>query len=157
MTADGLNQPTQKYDNALIALLESVYDKGFMSPGGTKEVDRILEGIDLSGFTLLDIGCGLGGATVHLARSYGPAKIIGIDIEENLIERCGELAARAGVAQLTEFRCVEPGPLPVGDAGLDFTATGAPARFTATGAPARFTATGAPAPSAATGAGRWNG
>lgn len=119
MTSDEPDRQIQEYDGALTAVLESVWGEGFMSPGGTKEVDRVLDGLDMSGYTVLDIGCGLGGATVHLARRFGTARIIGIDIEESLIDRCHDLASRTGVAQRTEFRCVEPGPLPVADASLN--------------------------------------
>lgn len=122
MTSEDLGQPVQdhlEYDDDLIAVLESVWGEGFMSPGGSAEVDRVLDGLDLSGLTILDIGCGLGGATMHIANAYGPGKVIGIDIEDNLIERCRQLAAQAGAGQNVEFLKVEPGPLPVADGSLD--------------------------------------
>lgn len=113
------NEIELEYDDDMILLLEAVWGTGFMSPGGTAEVDRILQGLDLSGQTILDIGCGIGGMDVHLATNYGPAKIIGLDIEADLIERCKKLAERQGVGHITDFRCVEPGPLPVEDGTLD--------------------------------------
>mgnify|MGYP001819797273 FL=1 len=117
--SERLMQDHQEYDDDLIAVLESVWGKGFMSPGGSAEVDRVLDGLDLSGLTILDIGCGLGGATVHIAQAYGPNKVIGIDIEDNLIDRCRQLAARAGTGENVEFLKVEPGPLPVAGGSLD--------------------------------------
>lgn len=119
MKSEQAESPSQEYDDDLIAVLESVWGAGFMSPGGTAEVDRVLDGIDLAGRAMLDIGCGLGGATVHIAQQYRPGKITGIDIEDNLIERCRQLAAQAGADANIEFMKVEPGRLPVADGSLD--------------------------------------
>jgi len=101
----------QEYDDNLMALLEGLWGEGFMSPGGTAEVDRYLEGIDLGGLAVLDIGCGLGGVDLHLVREHGAARVIGIDIDPALIERCNRLAKKYQVAEQLQFRCVEPGPL----------------------------------------------
>ncbi|HCH99470.1 MAG TPA: SAM-dependent methyltransferase, partial [Alphaproteobacteria bacterium] len=56
------------YDDVHIALLEDIWGEGFLSPGGPDEVARVLEGLDLSGKTVLDIGCGSGAIAVLLAR-----------------------------------------------------------------------------------------
>jgi phosphoethanolamine N-methyltransferase len=82
----------QEYDENLMALLEAIWGEGFMSPGGTAEVDRYLKGIDLAGCRVLDIGCGLGGVDLHLARSHAAARVTGIDIDPELIARCRQLA-----------------------------------------------------------------
>lgn len=119
MSSDAATDLELEYDDDMIALLEAVWGEGFMSPGGTAEVDRILDGLTLSGLTVLDIGCGIGGATTHIAAKYNPATIIGIDIEADLIERCKALAKRRDLTDRVEFRCVEPGPLPVDDGSLD--------------------------------------
>jgi 2-polyprenyl-3-methyl-5-hydroxy-6-metoxy-1,4-benzoquinol methylase len=101
----------QEYDDNLMALLEGLWGEGFMSPGGTAEVDRYLDGIDLSGLSVLDIGCGLGGVDLHLVREHGAARVIGIDIDPALIERCKRLAEKYRATEQLQFRCVEPGPL----------------------------------------------
>ncbi len=111
-------QPTQEYDDDLIALLEALWGEGFMSPGGTDEVDRYLGGVDLAGLSVLDIGCGLGGVDIHLIRRHGAARVTGIDIEPDLIERCRRLAQKHGIDDKTEFICVEPGPLPFDSASF---------------------------------------
>lgn len=108
-----------EYDDDMIALLEAVWGEGFMSPGGTEEVDRILDGLDLTGVTALDIGCGLGGATLHIARNYGIETIIGFDIEDNLITACKDMASSYGMSDKMQFQLVEPGPFPVADESLD--------------------------------------
>ncbi|MDJ0778882.1 MAG: methyltransferase domain-containing protein [Gammaproteobacteria bacterium] len=109
----------QEYDDDLVALLEAVWGEGYMSPGGDAEVDRYLEGIDLAGQHVLDIGCGLGGIDLHLLRAHGVAKVTGIDIEDDLITRCDRLAERHGITDRVDFRRVEPGPLPFADGSFD--------------------------------------
>ena len=109
----------QEYDDGLVAVLEAVWGEGFMSPGGTDEVDRYLQGLDFKGLTLLDIGCGLGGVEIHLVKEHHVKKVIGIDIEPGLMPRCERLAKKYDVTDRVEFRCVEPGPLPFEDESFD--------------------------------------
>ncbi len=109
----------QEYDDDMNALLEAVWGEGFASPGGTDEVDRYLQGVDLAGLSVLDIGCGLGGVDIHLAKQHRVGKVTGIDIDPGLIQRCETLARKQGVTEQTEFVCVKPGPLPFDDASFD--------------------------------------
>jgi len=109
----------QEYDDNLMALLEAIWGEGFMSPGGTAEVDRYLDGIDLQGKSVLDIGCGLGGVDLHLVRQHGATGVIGIDIDPALIRRCDQLAEKYQATEKLEFRCVEPGPLAFAAASFD--------------------------------------
>jgi len=112
-------QATQEYDDNLMALLEAVWGEGFMSPGGVDEVDHYLNGIELTGLSVLDIGCGLGGIDVHLVKRHGAAMVTGIDVDQALIDRCDLLAQKYEVTAQVEFICVEPGPLTFGDASFD--------------------------------------
>ncbi len=109
----------QEYDDDLLALLQVIWGEGFMSPGGTEEIDRYLSGVDLQGLSVLDIGCGLGGIDIHLLKRHRAAKVTGIDIEQWLIERCIELARQHGLEDRSEFICVDPGPLPFADASFE--------------------------------------
>ena len=61
-----------EYDQDMISLLEAVWGEGFMSPGGTEEIDRVLGDKDLREARVLDIGCGIGGAAVHIALTRHP-------------------------------------------------------------------------------------
>ena len=70
-----------EYGQKQIDFLELIWGEGFLSPGGTKEVDLVLEGLNLNGLNILDIGCGCGGAAFHLIREHGAASVVGIDIE----------------------------------------------------------------------------
>ena len=113
------NTDFQEYDDNLTALLEAIWGEGYMSPGGIDEVDRYLQGIQLEGLSVLDIGCGLGGGDVHLVKQHKAAMVTGIDIEQSLIDRCETLAQTHGVKSQTRFISVEPGPLPFEDASFD--------------------------------------
>ena len=111
--------PEHEYTDDFVAKLELLWGEGFLSPGGPAETARILEGTDLTGLEVMDIGCGIGGVDVLLARDYGAKSVTGLDVEEPLIERCRERAARLGLSDRLSFRLVEPGPLPFPDAGFD--------------------------------------
>lgn len=99
-------------------MLELIWGEGFMAPGGEGNVHRIVDGLDLSGKTVLEIGSGLGGGALVLAQQYG-ARIIGTDVEAGLVERARRYAAKARVEDLVEFRLVEPGPFAIDDASID--------------------------------------
>lgn len=114
-----MGEAPQEYDDDLIALLEAVWGEGFLSPGGTAEVDRVLAGLDTRHKSVLDIGCGVGGVDIHIAEQHGAALVTGVDVEPHLIERCARLAQKRGVSGATRFLCVEPGPLPFEHAEFD--------------------------------------
>jgi phosphoethanolamine N-methyltransferase len=108
-----------EYTDAFVAKLELLWGEGFLSPGGPAETAKILEGTDLSGLEVMDIGCGIGGVDVLLARDYGAKSVTGLDVEEPLILRSRERAARLGLSDRLTFQRVEPGPLPFADASFD--------------------------------------
>ena len=64
------------YGPKQLNLLKTVWGEGFLSPGGTDEIDEILKGIDVSNKSILDIGCGCGGAAIHLIKSKNIEPII---------------------------------------------------------------------------------
>ena len=108
-----------EYDDDFVAGLEWVWGEGFLSPGGPQEVAAIFDGMDISGKRVLDIGCGIGGADLVLARDLGAGQVTGIDIEAPLVERARRVVADAGLAEAVDIQLVEPGPLPFDDASFD--------------------------------------
>ena len=113
------DQDYQEYDADFTAVLERVWGEGFMSPGGTDEIDHILSGLDLTDVTIVDIGCGLGGPAVHIAENYKIDQIVAIDIDEGLITQCKQLAKTRNIDQHTDSQLVTPGPLPFADNSID--------------------------------------
>ena len=100
-------------------LLKTVWGEGFLSPGGTDEIDEVMKGVDASGKAVLDIGCGCGGAAIHLIKNHGANSVVGLDIESLVIQRANELAVKYNLSNLAHFRCVKPGPLDILDKSVD--------------------------------------
>ena len=107
------------YPPEFIAKLEMLWGDGFLSPGGPPEVAEILTGLDLSGQSVLDIGCGVGGIDVLLAETYGAGSVLGIDIEDPVLDRARERVAERGLDGKVSFQRVDPGPLPFEDASFE--------------------------------------
>ena len=107
------------YDDTHVVFLEKLWGEGYLSPGGAREVARVLEGLDLTGLTVIDIGCGAGGITAALARDHGAAHVIGLDVEETVCAVARRRAEAEGVADRVEIRRVDPGPMPIRDGSVD--------------------------------------
>lgn len=107
-----------EYGDALVALLELIWGKGYMAPGGPGNVARLMRGLETRGKRVLDIGCGIGGPALEMVSTFG-ADVTGIDLEAPLVERANADAAAAGVAERCRFQTVEVGPLPFADASFD--------------------------------------
>lgn len=101
-----------QYPDGFIRALQAVWGEGFLSPGGPDEIREILDGTDLSGLHVLDVGCGVGGIDCLLATDHGAASVDGIDVEPLLIESARHLTADRGLSERVRFHLVEPGPFP---------------------------------------------
>jgi len=107
------------YGPKQLNLLKIVWGEGFLSPGGTVEIDEIMKGIDASGKKVLDIGCGCGGAAIHLIKKHGAKSVLGIDTESLVIQRAEELATKNNLSSFANFFSVKPGPLNIPDESVD--------------------------------------
>lgn len=107
------------YPPRMIAMLEAVWGTGFLSPGGPEEVARVLEGHDLAGKSVLDIGCGAGGIDLALVARHGAGYVTGIDVEDPVLTRARALVADSGLAARIGLVKVAPGPLPFPPATFD--------------------------------------
>ena len=108
-----------EYTDGFVGALELVWGDGYLSPGGEDEMGLFLEGLDVSGKKVLDVGCGVGGCDVALVRKFGAASVLGIDVEAPILERCVARAEREGLADRLSFQQVEPGPFPLADESFD--------------------------------------
>jgi len=106
-----------QYPDHFITRLQAVWGRGFLSPGGPEEVKRIVEGLDLAGKCLLDIGFGTGGPAAVLA-SLG-AQVTGTDIEPQLLPHAEATRQASPHADRIRLILTEPGPLPFEDASFD--------------------------------------
>jgi SAM-dependent methyltransferase len=103
------------YDTAMLEMLDIIWGDGFMSPGGPQAVRETLEGIDLHGKSVLDIGCGIGGVDQVLI-SLGATHVIALDVSASLVA----LARRRFTDPRITFQTIEPEqPLPFADANFD--------------------------------------
>ena len=117
MIDDAMAAP--EYDDAAIRFLEALWGDGYLSPGGPDEVDRVLDGLSLRGKTVLDIGCGAGGITLHLIEKHGAAHATGFDVEAPVIVAARRRASERGLGSRSTFVQAPPGPLPFADASFD--------------------------------------
>ena len=107
------------YDQSHIMFLEKLWGQGYLSPGGSQEVCRILSNVRLNSKTVLDIGCGSGGVTTSLVTDHGAKKVIGIDIEEDVCKVAKKrvedlkLGSQVGIIKVTS------GTLPFDDLSFD--------------------------------------
>jgi len=97
------------YSQVFVDLVEFVYGEGFLSQGGEESVDFMLEGIDLDGKKILDIGSGLGGVDFYLAKKHA-VDIIGVDTEDFIIERARERLAKIAPKLKGSVQFLSEGP-----------------------------------------------
>lgn len=100
------------YDNQHIGFLEEIWGDGFLSPGGRDEVSRVVQGVQLAGKTVLDIGCGSGACAVLLVKDFGAAHVTGIDVEDPVCTAARTRMMREAVHDRVTVSKVSPGPLP---------------------------------------------
>ena len=99
--------------------LELIWGAGFLSPGGAAEVARILGGHRVDGCSVLDIGSGAGGVDIALVRHHDAGLVVGVDVQQELVDLASIRAEEAGLGDRISYRLIEPGPLPYPDASFD--------------------------------------
>jgi len=107
------------YDDQHIGFLEDLWGPGFLSPGGADEVARVLEGVDVQGKRVLDIGSGSGACAILLAGAYGAAHVTGIDIEAPVCAAARRRIAHEGMEAKIDILEVAAEPLPFQAAEFD--------------------------------------
>lgn len=110
---------SEHYDPNQTGLLQALWGEGFLSPGGPEEVARVIDGLDLRGCRILDIGCGTGAIPALLATEHDAAHVTGIDVETGVCEIARRRMSDAGLNDRVKIVQVEPGRLPFGDATFD--------------------------------------
>ena len=108
-----------EYTEEFIAKLEVAFGKGFLSPGGGEEVGKIVEGLDLEGKEVLDIGVGIGGPACLLVANHNAKRVTGIDVENPVLERAAATVRDYGLEDRVVLKLVSPGALPFDDESFD--------------------------------------
>jgi len=107
-----------EYFPNMVTMLELIWGEGYMAPGGPKNVAKLLRGLETTDKRILDIGCGIGGPAFEMARTHG-AEVVGIDLEQPLIERATADAKKHGLEDRCSFQTVVAGPFPFDDHSFD--------------------------------------
>jgi len=93
---------------------------GSSHPGGFPATQKNLDAMQIKAEQyVLDAGCGSGLTACHLAKTVG-CKIIGVDINAQMIEKACLRAKKEGVSHLVEFRVADAYNLPFADNHFDF-------------------------------------
>ena len=82
-----------------------IFGAGYISTGGARTTDDLCARLGSSlrpGVRVLDVGSGIGGAAFHLAKTYG-AKVIGIDLAEEMVAVAHERAGELGMEDSVQF------------------------------------------------------
>ena len=114
----GETERHEEYGDEMVALLQLIWGEGFMTPGGPAYIRKTVAGRDLAGKRVLDIGSGLGGHDIVLARDYG-AEVVGVDIEPELVKRARRLVEREGLSGRIRSELIRPGKLPFPSESFD--------------------------------------
>ena len=116
-----IDRPSEagEYDAAMQTLLQLLWGEGFLSPGGAAEVAYLLEGSNIAGCSVLDIGCGLGAVDELLITRHGARAVLGVDVDPGLLAAMAQRIDRAGLGAQVTSLCVKPGPLPLAAGRFD--------------------------------------
>lgn len=91
--------------------------------GGRAATEHVIAKLGLTaGQKLLDVGCGLGGATRYIAATFG-CHVTGIDITPEFIAVARKLTERTGLSDRIDYRVASALSLPYGEAQFDVAIT----------------------------------
>ena len=87
--------------------------------GGVEATEALMELCHIgTGKYVLDVGCGAGVTPCFIAQRYD-CRVVGVDINERMVERSKERAQREKAADRVEFRVADAQDLPFEDALFD--------------------------------------
>lgn len=118
--AASAHQLDTEYSKEFTDLIEHVYGTELLSQGGAESIDLLVEGLDLEGKKLLDIGSGLGGVDFYLAEKYNVA-ITGVDCVSRMVQDARERKSHHQLRGTVDFVHQDPEQItyPFADATFD--------------------------------------
>ncbi len=108
-----------QYSDATRLSLQRMFGNGFTSPGGPDHMARLLNGLDIAGLEIMDLGCGLGGDSLLLGGTFKAASVTSIDVDAGNLDVTRNAVREAGFEDVIRPTLVEPGPLPFPDCHFD--------------------------------------
>ncbi|MGQ0604899.1 MAG: class I SAM-dependent methyltransferase [Anaerolineales bacterium] len=109
----------EPYPETLVTQVQLYWGQGFLSPGGPEAVARILEGVNITGQEVLDLGCGIGGPSIELVNTFKAKRVVGIDVNQGNVNRAKQAVASASLDNYISFHLVQSGVLPLEDMSFD--------------------------------------
>ena len=109
----------EHYGDKMLAMLQAIWGKGFLSPGGADEIGRMIGDADLTGASILDIESGAGGGAIALIRNHHAGYVTGMDVEDTVITNARALIAVEGLEDTIGFVKAAPGRLPFAPNSFD--------------------------------------
>lgn len=131
--ASTLKRQIQQFYDASSGLWEQVWGEhmhhGYYGPTGNEKKDRRQAQIDLieellkwggvkPGEQILDVGCGIGGSSLYLAKKFD-ARVMGITLSPVQASRATERAKEAGLGEQVQFQVADALEMPFADEGFD--------------------------------------
>jgi len=108
------NQPTEeqikedKWSAERIKVAELIWGDGFTFPGGVDHVIHMVKPMTLtSAKSMLDIGCGLGGTTRTIAKTFG-TWVVGMEASPLLAKQGAQLSEMAGLVKKAPIQHFDP-------------------------------------------------
>lgn len=84
--ADMINQKiVAEYSASYCLGLEAAYGEGLMAEGGTAAIEKMFHGVDAKNKIAIDIGSGIGGVAMYLAKTY-ETKVTGVEINPWMVK-----------------------------------------------------------------------
>ncbi len=74
-----MSHENEYYEN-MVTMLELIWGDGYMAPGGSGNVAKLLDGTQPAGKRILDIGCGIGRLATAFHRNEATIRYDGFDI-----------------------------------------------------------------------------
>lgn len=110
----------KQYTDELVEIIEFLYGQDYLSQGGSESINFLLRNEQLENKILADIGCGSGGPAIYMAQNFPLQKIIGIDVDEDLLKKAQQRANNLNIADKITWKLSVPEEkLPLEDASVD--------------------------------------
>lgn len=106
-----------EYSDKYCLGLEAAYGEGMMSEGGSIAIEKLFEGVNPSNKRIVDIGSGIGGMALYLAKTYN-AHITGLEINPWMVEESRRRIPQ-NIAHLIDFLLLTDNNLPFPDSSID--------------------------------------